>query len=235
MSKIRTAALGVVSALAIGTCAVVNADQAAAASCHISVSGLPTKVSIDGNTRVYSFRGSKSGCSSLDSEYSYVTASIVGPNSSTRVQDSYVMAGFDSNEKYYLFSDEWRAGSYKVVDGGSTVVNDDYDDLSYTWNVKSMAAKYDANISLSASRSGSKVKISGAVKRYSPAAWDYVNQNRYVYIQRYSGGTWKNLKVVKSPSGRYSYTYSTKSSYKYRAKLAEKSDTWASTSRTVTK
>lgn len=209
---------------------VVNAEPAAAAtSCQISITGLPKKVTIDSKHRRYWVKGWSKGCAGMDRSFCDVWADVTGPGKS-RAEVDYIWTDFESSDHITLWTNGYKAGTYTVVDSLSTVVNDDYDDMRYTFVKKTFVAKYKTYTSLSAKRSGKKVTLSGRVKRYSPDYYGSINYMRPVSIQRYSGGKWRTVAKRWSYGGKFSYKYNTKKRYSYRAYIYETSTSMSSTS-----
>lgn len=204
-------------------------QPAQAATCQLGVSGLPAKLSIDGKTHAYKVKPAVSGCASADRGSSEVDALVVGPHGAQL--DGIWLVGLDKTGTAYLdTSYGYRAGGYHVADDGSNVVDGDFKTVPHTWKAKTFTAKYDGYASLVAHRSKRKVILHGAIRRYSPAAYDYIGQKRTVLLQRYSSGAWHTFKQVTSPHGKYSYSYTTGKKYTYRVQIKETTDTWSATS-----
>ena len=211
---------------AVGTVAVTS-QSAEAASCKISISGLPTKVTIDSNNRRYWVHATASGCTNLDRDGSWVWGSVRGPSTKDSIDTD-----FGPSDHVELWTSDYKAGKYTVYDDGSLISDNDYNDMHYTWVKKSFTAKYRSYTSLTAKRSGKSVKLSGTVRRYSPDDYGYISHKRPVRVQRYSGGSWHTIKTLTSKGGKYSYTVKTTKHYKYRAKIGETTATLGSTSGT---
>jgi hypothetical protein len=211
---------------AIGAVAA-SSQPAEAASCKISISGLPTKVTIDSNDRRYWVHATASGCTKLDRDLSDVYASVRGPGTKDSIDTD-----FGASDHIELWTSDYKAGKYTVYDAGSDISNTDYNDMHYTWVKKSFTAKYRSYTSLTAKRSGKSVKLSGTVRRYSPDDYAYISHKRPVRVQRYSGGSWHTIKTLTSKGGKYSYTVKTTKHYKYRAKIGTTAATLGSTSGT---
>jgi len=217
--------------LATGAIAATT-QPAEASSCKISLSGLPTKVTIDSTDKRYWIRATASGCSQLNRSDSDAYADAYGPNTTRKRTYDLIDAGFKKSSHITLGSSDYTAGKYVVRDDGSGIYDNDYDDLHYTWVTKSFVAKYRSYTSLSAKRSGKKVTVHGTVKRYSPDWYEYVPHKRPVKVQRYTAGAWHTIKTVTSSGGRYSYSTKTSKHYKYRAVIAETAKALGSTSGT---
>lgn len=222
-------ALAFVGLIASGL-AITTAPAAATTDCQVSISGLPSKITIDSGNRRYWVTGWSKGCN-LDTDNSDISADIAGPNT-LRDRIDYIWTDFDGQDHITLYTSDYKAGKYTVVDSSSFIEDGDYNDLHYTWVQKTFVAKYRTYTSLSAKRSGSSVKLSGTVKRYNPDWYGYVAYKQPVSIQRHTGGTWHTIKTVSSTGGKYSYTYKTSGKYSYRAKIAETSTTLGSVSGT---
>lgn len=215
----------------LGT-AVVTSQPAQATTCQISVSGFPSKVTIDSTDQRYWVKATASGCSNLDRDYSEVYADTYGPNSAHTRNYDFIDPGFETSSDVELGTSDYKAGAYTIRDTGSSIVDSNYDDIHYTWVTKTFVAKYRTSTSLSAQRSGKYVTVKGKVTRYAPAWWDYVGYKTSVHIQRYRSGAWHTIKTVTSTGGKYSYKYRDIKRYKYRAQISEQSSTIASTSGT---
>jgi hypothetical protein len=206
-----------------------SGQPAQAADCRIGVAGLPTKLRIDGRTHSYKVKPSVTGCVTADRGASEVDALVVGPHGAQL--DGIWLVGLDKSGTAYLqTASGYRAGTYRIADDGSNIVDGSFTKVPYTWQARTFVAKYQGYTSLTAHRGTKKVTLHGAVRRYGPAAYDYIAQNRTVYLQRYTGGAWHTFKKVTSPHGTYSYSFSTARTYTYRAQIKESADTWAATS-----
>lgn len=216
---------------AIGA-AVVSSQPAEATTCKISVTGFPSKITIDATDQRFWVKATASGCSNLDREDSEADADTFGPNSTHTRNYEFIDPGFETSSHIQLWTSYYKAGTYTIRDTGSLIFDNNYDDMPYTWVTKTFVARYRTNTSLSAKRSGKYVTVSGKVNRYSPAWLDYIAYKTPVHIQRYRSGAWHTIKTVTATGGKYSYNYKDIKRYKYRAQISEQSSTTGSTSGT---
>jgi hypothetical protein len=236
MHKAWKATMGAIASVGMavtGLIATTSQPAEAVTGCQISVTGLPSKITLDSNDRRYWVNGWSKNCPRLDESNSDVTAKVVGPNNLRDYAD-YFFTDFGSEDHISLWTSNFKAGKYTVIDDGSFIEDADYNDLHYSWVNKTIIAKYRTYTSLAAKRSGKSVRISGTVKRYEPDAFGYVGYKRPVAIQRYTHGAWHTFKTIWSSSGRYAYSYSTTHRYAYRATIAETSIALSSKSGTHT-
>lgn len=221
--------------LAAGTAVATSPDAEAATSCTVSLSGLPSKVTIDATDRSYWVKGTATGCAGVDKEWSWIMADAYGPNSTLKRTYSLIDAEIGKSSRAILDSSWFTAGKYTVLDDNSLIMDHSGRDIRYTWGKKSFTAKYRGYTTLSAKRSGSYVKLSGHVRRYSPSRMGYIGFRHKVSIQRYYSGAWHTIRTATpSSSGAYSYTYKTTKKSWYRAKTAETTTTLGDASGTYT-
>lgn len=204
--------------LATGALVATTEPSDAATTCKIGISGLPSKVTIDATDRRYWVRATSSNCPGLDKELSWAVGDAYGPNSMLRRTYSFIDADFDARSRLTLWSSDFKAGKYVVLDDGSSIVDHNYRDMHYRWVKKSFTAKYRGWTTMAVKRKGSYVRMSGHVRRYSPAWLDYVAFKHKVSIQRYYGGSWHTIATKTPVRGAFSFTYKTTKRSTYRAK-----------------
>ncbi len=208
----------------MGATALPSTPVAAAGHCTISV---PTKLTIKQPYTEYTstFYGS---CTTGDGWGSWqLVHPTQGPQNFFLVQGSDPLLGKKQTENFY----DWEPrGTLKVVPEGAH--DSSYADL--TQNSRTMTVKLGSSNALSASRSGSTVRLTSTVKYYSP--------NRSAFLAR-SGATVKFY--ARTTSGSWIYKGSATSNSRgqatvsvrsgaaakpWKAVMMDQSSVWGSTS-----
>lgn len=217
--------------LVVGSLVVTAAP--AQASCTIPVSG-PTKWSIDGTDSYYKYTARPS-CGGIDSWDA--TANVYGPNSTYKDYDYF--DGFNGSPSSTIGVYDWtKPGKYIFGSKQWDAYDADFNDV-YVSSMPTPAvyAKYASRAQIAGTRSGSRVKLSGSIKRYCEACingWDegYTKRTGNVKLQRkrYANGSWYTFKTLYGVSGTWKYTTSAARKYYFRAVVNEVTSSWSDAS-----
>jgi hypothetical protein len=208
----------------------------AEAACTIPVSG-PTKWVIDGTDTYYKYTA-KSSCSRIDSWD--VDANVYGPNSTYKDYDWFY--AYDSRPSSKIGVDDWtKPGKYTFGSKQWYAYDSDYNDVYVSGMPTPVVyAKYASRAWIAGTRSGSKVKLSGSIKRYCGSCvdgWDegYTKRTGTVLLQRkrYDNKSWYTFKTLYNVSGTWSHTTARANKHYFRAIVKENSTSWSDPSNKV--
>jgi hypothetical protein len=230
----RFACLIAGAALVAGS--LVATAAPADAACTIAITG-PKKWVIDGTDSRYRYTGNPS-CDEIDSWDA--SANLYGPNSTYRDFD-FIWVGNGYRSQRILVDDYTKPGAYVFGSKDFAAWDQDYDRVRVSgMPTPTVRAKYASRARVSGTRSGSRVRLTGTIKRYCGSCirgYDegYTKRSGKVLLQRkrYDDGRWSTFKTLRKVDGRWSHTARFANRQYFRAVVTEIGHSWSASSNKV--